>query len=218
MKITPFPILAFTLFGVVAGALAQPVDTLSFGVAESEKAHALTAKLSEITKGGLEDPARTLLPREPVEWQGGKVAFTMKVDPALPNYFTVKLWGGDRTRNRLTLFCGGRGEKAPTKSSPSRSTGTPATASTTSPASTHHPAFRSHRRGARGHAVRAQRPRIPAPRLGELRLRQRRPALPRRPALRAPQSCCTSARRSSGGCGKERHSTAGSSSRRLGGN
>lgn len=139
MRIMFLSILALVLFGAAVGALAQPVDTISFDAAESEKAHALTAKLSEITKGGLEEPARTLLPREPVEWQGGKVAFTMKVDPALPNYFTVKLWGGDRTRNRLTLFCEGRGEKAPTKSSPSRSTGTPATASTTSPASTPSP-------------------------------------------------------------------------------
>ena len=91
MKITSFSIFAVALFSATVGALAQPEDTVSFGAAESEKAHALTAKLSEITKGGLEEPARTLLPREPVEWQGGKVAFTMKVDPALPNYFTVKL-------------------------------------------------------------------------------------------------------------------------------
>ena len=108
MKITLFPILTFTLISAVAGALAQPADTLSFGSAASEKAHALTAELSEITKGGLEEPARTLLPREPLEWQGGKVAFTMKADPAAANYFTVKLWGSDQTRNRLTLFCEGK--------------------------------------------------------------------------------------------------------------
>ena len=108
MKITSFSIHVLALFGTVSGALALPVDTVSFAAAESEKAHGLAGELSEITKGGLDDPARTLLPREPVDWQGGKVAFTMKVDPALPNYFTVKLWGGDKTRNRLTLFCEGK--------------------------------------------------------------------------------------------------------------
>ena len=96
------------LFGAACGALALQVDAVSFGAAESEKAHALAGELSEITKGGLEEPARILLPRQPVDWQGGKVAFTMKVDPAVPNYFTVKLWGGDKTRNRLTLFCEGK--------------------------------------------------------------------------------------------------------------
>ena len=43
VKITLFPILALTLFSAVVGALAQPVDTLSFGAEESEKAHALAA-------------------------------------------------------------------------------------------------------------------------------------------------------------------------------
>ncbi len=107
---TPVPFL-LALAAVLGGACAVaglPVDAVVFGVEESEKAHAVAGEASEVIKGGLEQPARRLLPREPADWQGGKVAFTMKVDPALPNYFTVKLWGSDRTRERLVLFCEGK--------------------------------------------------------------------------------------------------------------
>ena len=45
MKITSFSIFAVALFSATVGALALPVDTVSFGAAESEKAHALTAEL-----------------------------------------------------------------------------------------------------------------------------------------------------------------------------
>ena len=36
------------------------------------------------------------------------MAFTLKVDPAQPTYFTVKLWGSDVSENRLYLFCEGK--------------------------------------------------------------------------------------------------------------
>ena len=89
-------------------ALAQQVDTLTFGDLAAEKAHAFAAERSDVIKGGLDEPARRILPLEPNDWQGGKLAFTMKVDPAKPNYFTIKLWGSDRSTNRLILFCEGR--------------------------------------------------------------------------------------------------------------
>ena len=100
--------LAAVLGGGVRLVAAAPVDAVAFGVEESEKAHAVAGEASEVIKGGLEQPARRLMPRVPADWQGGKVAFTMKVDPALPNYFTVRLWGSDRTRERLVLFCEGK--------------------------------------------------------------------------------------------------------------
>ena len=100
--------LAAVLGGGVRLVAAAPVDAVAFGVEESEKAHAVADEASEVIKGGLEQPARRLMPRVPADWQGGKVAFTMKVDPALPNYFTVRLWGSDRTRERLVLFCEGK--------------------------------------------------------------------------------------------------------------
>jgi hypothetical protein len=92
----------------VSHASAQPVDTIVLGDARSENAHALVAERSDAIKGGLDLPARRLLPLTPSDWQGGKVAFKMNVDPAQPNYFTVKLWGSDLTSNRLILFCEGK--------------------------------------------------------------------------------------------------------------
>lgn len=90
---------------------AQPrsiLDTLSFGDAASEQAHALVADQSKIVKGGLDETARVLLPRATADWQGGTVAFTMKVDPIRQNYFTIRLWGSDVSQERLVLFCEGK--------------------------------------------------------------------------------------------------------------
>ncbi|MDQ2688263.1 MAG: hypothetical protein M3Y28_10390, partial [Armatimonadota bacterium] len=56
----------------------------------------------------LGEPARRLLPLSPANRQGGAASFTMKVDPQKLNYFTVKLWGGDVTQNRLILFVEGK--------------------------------------------------------------------------------------------------------------
>ncbi len=84
------------------------LDMLALGDPASEKAHATTADQSNIIHGGLGEEARVLLPRPTTDWQGGTVAFTMKVDPVKPNYFTIRLWGSDVTQERLVLFCEGR--------------------------------------------------------------------------------------------------------------
>jgi hypothetical protein len=83
---------------------------LYFGQEQSERDHALAAQRSEVVKGGLDQPARRLLPLDPPGDYGGKLAFTMAVDPQLPTYFTIKLWGDDRGENsgRLLLFCEGQ--------------------------------------------------------------------------------------------------------------
>ncbi len=104
-------LLALTVAGAsVTKPAAQStfVDTLSFGDAASEQGHGLTAEHSDTIEGGLGTPARRLLPRDPVSWEGGSLSFTMKVDPEKPNYFTVKLWGDDVTQNRLILLVEGK--------------------------------------------------------------------------------------------------------------
>ena len=83
-------------------------DTLQFGSIASEQAHGLTANLSDTIVGGLGEPARRLLPQNPASWEGGRLAFTLKIDPAKPNYITARLWGSDVSSNRLKLFCEGR--------------------------------------------------------------------------------------------------------------
>ena len=63
-----------------------------------------------MTNGGLGEPARQLLPLEPVSYNGGWVSFRLKVDPQQQNYFTVKLWGSDKGAQlgRLILYLDGQ--------------------------------------------------------------------------------------------------------------
>ncbi|GAA4629611.1 hypothetical protein GCM10023196_051640 [Actinoallomurus vinaceus] len=96
-----------------------PLDTLVFGDATSEKAHGLTAALSDVVAtGGLGQSARVLRPTDPVGFWGGRLAFTMACAPTGTTYVTVKLWGDENdgtsqetasgTRMwRLQLFCDG---------------------------------------------------------------------------------------------------------------
>lgn len=91
-------------------AHAEVADTLRLGDAASESAHGLVATSSDVAKGGLGEPSRRLLPLQPVGDYGGNVKFTVKCDPTLPTYVTVKLWGGDagEERGRLLLFAEGK--------------------------------------------------------------------------------------------------------------
>ena len=86
----------------------EPLDTLIFGSADSERGHSLTAQRSDVIAGGLGESARRLLPLEPQSWEGGSTAFTLKVDPHQRTYVTLRLWGSDLNENRLILFCEGR--------------------------------------------------------------------------------------------------------------
>ena len=102
--------LAGALFASAKPAAAQSgiVDTLTFGNAPSEQNHQLSADHSEALTGGLGESARRLLPQTPADWQGGSVAFTMKVNPNAQDYFTIRLWGSDVSGDRLLLFCEGK--------------------------------------------------------------------------------------------------------------
>jgi len=72
-----------------------PLDTVVFGNAASEAAHALTATGSDIIAGQLGQSARVLNPPATAGFWGGTTAFTLQVDPTHDNYVTVKFWGGD---------------------------------------------------------------------------------------------------------------------------
>ena len=101
----------FFLLAVLMPAVlssAAPLDTLSFGVGASEKAHGLVATLSEVKAGGLGESSRLLLPGGDPAWQGGVLKFTVKVDPGRQNYFTLRLWGGDVSPNKMTLQVAGK--------------------------------------------------------------------------------------------------------------
>ena len=114
---TPYFTMTFPPFRIVCIAVllltpllsrAAVTDTLVFGDAKSESAHALTASHSDTITGGLSQPARRLLPLQPPTWQGGTVSFVMKVNPDAPNYFTARFWGSDLNTNRMLLFCEGK--------------------------------------------------------------------------------------------------------------
>lgn len=94
---------------VTASATPAILDSIIFGDAASETNHACIASHSVIITGGLGEPARQLLPLNPVSYNGGSVSFTLKVDPQRQNYFTVKLWGSDKgaQKGRLLLYLNG---------------------------------------------------------------------------------------------------------------
>ena len=104
-------IAALLALASVAGATSEPaglVDLLLFGNSESEQQHSVAAERNDTVTGGLGEPARRLLAPATNYWEGGRVAFTVKVDPAKSNYVTVRLWGSDVNRNLLILFCEGK--------------------------------------------------------------------------------------------------------------
>lgn len=99
-----------TLLGVLAGAMlaGAEIDTVTFGDAASEQAHAFSGSGSKAEKGGLGESCRRLLPLSPVSWKGGTMKFRAKVDPEKANYVTVKFWGQDVNENLLLLSVDGK--------------------------------------------------------------------------------------------------------------
>ena len=77
--------------GTTKAGLGAPLDTVMFGDAASEKAHALSGTLSDVVTGALSQPARVFNPQAAPDWWGGSAAFTVKVDPTRTTYLTVKL-------------------------------------------------------------------------------------------------------------------------------
>ncbi len=105
--------LGMTLTALVASPVSAQAptnitDTLVLGNTPSEQQHALTADQSSLVSGALGQPARRLLPLDPLNWQGGSVSFIMRVNPHEPDYFTIRLWGSDVSRDRLVLLCEGK--------------------------------------------------------------------------------------------------------------
>ncbi|HEX8463759.1 MAG TPA: hypothetical protein VF627_04005, partial [Abditibacterium sp.] len=92
---------------VVSPAARQSgtLDVLAFGDSAAEAAHGLKAPFTETLTGALGQTARRALPRRPVDIYGGELLFSMKVDPARRNYFSIKLWGEETSiASRLLLY------------------------------------------------------------------------------------------------------------------
>ncbi|MBL9207568.1 MAG: hypothetical protein JNN01_20975, partial [Opitutaceae bacterium] len=113
LSISRFAALLLAVSACCRGAeapMSSTLDTLILGDPASERAHALSQAGSDVIAGGLGEPARRLLPLDPVSHNGGSVRFTLKVDPAQTTYLTVKLWGSDRgaAAGRMLLFLDGQ--------------------------------------------------------------------------------------------------------------
>jgi hypothetical protein len=101
--------LSFLLFVPLTAIAATPLtDDLVLGLNASETAHQVKAENSEVIGGALGQPARRLLAGGAQPWEGGRLSFTMKVDPARPNYLTARFWGDEVNPNLLILFCDGK--------------------------------------------------------------------------------------------------------------
>jgi hypothetical protein len=99
----------FTGIYMPADAPTAVLDYITFGDDLSEQKHGLKAEKTESFRGGLEQPARKLLPGGSHPWEGGTLDWTMKINPESQNYVTVKLWGSDKGKasGRLMLFADG---------------------------------------------------------------------------------------------------------------
>ncbi|MDO0916602.1 hypothetical protein QQM39_39025 [Streptomyces sp. DT2A-34] len=87
-----------------------PLDTLVLGDPASEAAHGLSATLSDVVTGGLDQPARVLNPRSTTDFWGGTLVATLACRPGGPTYVTIKLWGSESGAElgRLQLFAEGK--------------------------------------------------------------------------------------------------------------
>jgi hypothetical protein len=99
---------AATVAKVFATENSAPLDSIVFGDTVSENGHGLASAHSALTTNSLGETARILLPAGEPAWDGGRLAFTLAVDPAKQNYATVRLWGSDATADDLILFCEGK--------------------------------------------------------------------------------------------------------------
>ncbi len=81
----------------LAGAQTY-LDTVIFGNPASETAHSFAGPNTSIINNSAVSPAQTARrssTNNPATVNGGSLTFTLAVDPAWRNYFTVKFWGGD---------------------------------------------------------------------------------------------------------------------------
>ncbi len=82
---------------------AAPLDSVSLGNFEAEKAHAFQGELTEADARG-----RRLLPPTASGWLGGKFSVEVAVDPVKPNYATVMFDGSEASEGRLLMLVDGK--------------------------------------------------------------------------------------------------------------
>src|SRR5947208_2817326 len=92
----------FILWVVVSASVCTAkgsavLDNIVFGKMDSEAGHSLKVNRSRLTTNGLGETGRIVLPADELAWDGGRLTFTLAVDPVQQNYATARFWGSDRT-------------------------------------------------------------------------------------------------------------------------
>ncbi|WP_214628898.1 putative Ig domain-containing protein [Paenibacillus agaridevorans] len=83
------------------------LDKIDFGDPNSENAHNFKGELTSVITGFKGENARVSEPRNPASETGGFLTFSMKVDPYLQNYFTVKFAGDETMSSRAQIVING---------------------------------------------------------------------------------------------------------------
>ncbi|MFG2965954.1 Tat pathway signal protein [Streptomyces sp. NPDC048288] len=89
---------------------AGPLDTLVLGDTASERAHGLSATLSDTVSGALDQTGRVLNAPDSAGFWGGTVSATLACKPKGATYVTIKLWGSESGADlgRLQLYAEGK--------------------------------------------------------------------------------------------------------------
>lgn len=82
------------------------IDKIQFGNEASEQAHRFHGEFTRVVTGLFGEPARISTPKKPAEREDGDLTFTMKVDPHLQNYLTVKFSGEESSENSVVYVNG----------------------------------------------------------------------------------------------------------------
>lgn len=88
-------------------AVANVLDTVTFGDSASEAAHGFAGEGTQVLQGVNGQPARAATPFAPNRDYDHDLTVTMTVDPARQNYFSLKLFGEDASPLSTQIFVDG---------------------------------------------------------------------------------------------------------------
>lgn len=93
--------------GSTASTSSAVLDQIMFGDSSSETSHSFNGAYTTVINGVKGDSARVALPSPDNAYLGGDLTFTLKIDPDMQNYFTLKTWGSDLGYGVSMLYVNG---------------------------------------------------------------------------------------------------------------
>ncbi len=107
MRLLPILMATASTLGMTS-AQARTIDHVGLAQEAASGPHTVRLVNGSVVPGGLGQPAIRISTPADGGWKGGGVDFRVKVDPAKPTFFTIRLWGGEAVEGNLTLICGGK--------------------------------------------------------------------------------------------------------------